>query len=240
MSVFDLPVFGPADVFPMMADDELQELAADIKANGLRDPLVIAEIDGVEHLIDGRNRRAACRIAKIEEPAVHRLNGEDPTAFVISKNIHRREMTKGQKAMVVAIIYPEAKRGRGNKDDAAKAAETAGFSATRLLQARTILAYAPALAPLVAAGAKPLDDAYEEAKREKDLARRRKEALADAALWLWGRVRDFERMGYLANPPGWALDTMTDEMLADVLRLAPQVAEFLHNIAASLDAGDAP
>ncbi len=71
--VFKLPVFPDADVFPMMADDELQELAADIKANSLHEALVIAKINTPETpkepktmmLIDGRNRREACRIAGV-------------------------------------------------------------------------------------------------------------------------------------------------------------------------------
>ena len=33
-----------ADVFPMMTDDELQDLAEDIKKNGLHEPLVVADI----------------------------------------------------------------------------------------------------------------------------------------------------------------------------------------------------
>ena len=48
-------------------------------------------------LVDGRNRRAACRIAGVE-PAVRPLNGEDPTALVLSANIHRRHLTKGAAA----------------------------------------------------------------------------------------------------------------------------------------------
>jgi hypothetical protein len=36
MNVFSLLVFGPAAVFPMMVEDELQDLAADIRANGLK------------------------------------------------------------------------------------------------------------------------------------------------------------------------------------------------------------
>jgi hypothetical protein len=38
-----------------------------------------------------------------------RLNGEDVGAFIISENIERLRLTKGQSAM--AMIYPEPKRG---------------------------------------------------------------------------------------------------------------------------------
>ena len=58
----------------MMFDDELKTLAADIKANGLRDALVIAEVDEETVLVDGRNRRTACKMAGVE-PTTRRLNG---------------------------------------------------------------------------------------------------------------------------------------------------------------------
>ena len=50
-------------MFPMIADDELAELAelaVDIKANGQREPIVVAEVDDEIVVADGRNRRAAC------------------------------------------------------------------------------------------------------------------------------------------------------------------------------------
>ncbi len=70
-------------------------------------------------LIDGRNRREACKIAGVV-PDVRELNGEDPKAFVISANIHRRHMTKGQRAMAVAKIYPDPEKGGRGKNQAPK------------------------------------------------------------------------------------------------------------------------
>lgn len=54
--------------------------------------------------------------------------------------------------------------------------------------------------------------------------------VSDEALWLWGRLRDFERMGYLTISPATLFQTMTDAMRADVLRLAPMVGEALSAI----------
>lgn len=54
-----------------------------------------------------------------------------------------------------------------------------------------------------------------------------KAPVSDRVLWLWGRLRDLERDGYLAADPDELLSTATDGMRADVLRLAPHAAEFL-------------
>lgn len=152
--IFSLPVLPAADVFPMLPEDELAELADDIKENGLRESIVICEAqtaDGevVEMIVDGRNRRAACKLAGVE-PTVRRLNGEDPNAYVLSANIHRRHMTKGQRAMAVAMIYPEAKKyRRGGNPLEIKGLAT---SDALLSQARTVLKYSRPLAESVLAG----------------------------------------------------------------------------------------
>lgn len=52
-----------AKLFPMINDAELDELAADIAANGQHDPIIITTAGLV---LDGRNRLEACRRAKVE------------------------------------------------------------------------------------------------------------------------------------------------------------------------------
>ena len=54
-------------------------------------------------LIDGRNRLAACRMAGVE-PLYASLNGHDPVAYILSANVARRNLTKGQRARAVARI----------------------------------------------------------------------------------------------------------------------------------------
>lgn len=51
-----------ADAFPLMSPSELQELADDIKANGLA-CAIMRDKDGT--ILDGRNRLAACEIAEV-------------------------------------------------------------------------------------------------------------------------------------------------------------------------------
>ena len=51
--------------------------------------------------------------------------------------------------------------------------------------------------------------------------------ISDETLWLWGRLKEFERLGYLRKNPPDFLKVITDQMRADVLRLAPIVSRFL-------------
>jgi ParB-like chromosome segregation protein Spo0J len=168
MDIFDIPPHPAADAFPMMEEEELEELAQDIKVNGLQQPLVVEPINGEMVLIDGRNRREACRRAGVI-PDYVLLDNPDPVAYILSANVHRRNLSKGQRAMAVARIYPEAKRGRGNKDEAIKDAETAHFR-RRIQEARLVLRHAPDLADQVRDGSLSLDKAHEEAKIRKGQA----------------------------------------------------------------------
>ncbi|MDR5739178.1 MULTISPECIES: hypothetical protein [unclassified Caballeronia] len=51
--------------------------------------------------------------------------------------------------------------------------------------------------------------------------------LPDDSLWLWGRLRDFERDEYVSKDPHAVFDAMTDTMQADVRRIAPTAIAFL-------------
>jgi hypothetical protein len=82
-------------------------------------------------------------------------------AFVADKS-ELCNLTKGQQAMRLALLYPEAKRGRGNKDEVRqqlKGAETASFR--RVQEARQVVAYSHPVALAVRDGVKTLDDALE-------------------------------------------------------------------------------
>lgn len=147
-----------AALFPMMTDDELDDLAADIKANGQLHPIVVDK-DGT--VIDGRNRLEGCRRAG-REPTFTTLNGQDPVAFILSANVARRHLTKGQQAMAVARALLFFKNR-----SAAEAAQAVGVSRSRVAYAVTILDHAPDLADAVLAGDLPLNDAYEQARQAK-------------------------------------------------------------------------
>lgn len=52
----------------------------------------------------------------------------------------------------------------------------------------------------------------------------------DTALWLWGRVKDFERMGVLRESPAFLVTEMTDPMRADMRQMVPHVRAFLERM----------
>lgn len=51
-----------------------------------------------------------------------------------------------------------------------------------------------------------------------------------AALFVWGRLKDFQREGILDHKPAFLLSEMTDPMRDDVRRLVPLVREFLEEL----------
>jgi len=104
--------YHPASsLFPMLPDPGLQELAEDIQRNGLLEPIVLYE----GKILDGRNRFEACRAAGIEPRFVEwSENGASLTCYVLSKNLHRRHLTTGQKAEIAieaaSLLREEARK----------------------------------------------------------------------------------------------------------------------------------
>lgn len=90
-----------ANIFPMMSEAEIADLARDIEENGQREPVWLYG----GQIIDGRNRAAACaRIGR--EPSVREFVGgaDGLLPFVVSLNLKRRHLTESQRAMVAANI----------------------------------------------------------------------------------------------------------------------------------------
>ena len=106
-----------ADVWPMMDEAKIAELADDIRKNGQLIPVWL--YDG--KILDGRNRWAACKIAGVE-PKTKEYTGDEPTAFAVSLNDRRRHMGKGSLAAVAAELEQhfaaDAKRRQARKPKA--------------------------------------------------------------------------------------------------------------------------
>ena len=83
--------------FPAMSADDFQALKDDIESNGQREPVIV--LDGM--VLDGWHRYRACtelglKVTQFTFPAT-----DDPVAFVLSHNLHRRHLTASQRAAAV-------------------------------------------------------------------------------------------------------------------------------------------
>lgn len=188
-------VHPAAEHNPMLNEEGLDRLAADIKANGLRDPLTVTP-DG--QLLDGRNRHEACRRLGIEPETV--VYEGDPWAFVVSKNIERRHVSTGSRAATVALMLADQgkrKGGRWQRDSVPNGIPESGNTGNKtwlnaMTQAGVVLDWAPELLPEVINERVSLDAAYQAADKNKqadllakEQERKRRErelAQADAAL----------------------------------------------------------
>lgn len=86
-----------AEIFPFASEVDFATLSNDIKANGLLEPIVLLD----DMVLDGRNRYKAC-VAVGVDPRFVKYEGDDPLAFVISKNLARRHLDESQRSMVAA------------------------------------------------------------------------------------------------------------------------------------------
>jgi hypothetical protein len=147
-----------ADLFPMLAGDELADLAADIGGRGLLQPIVL---DSEERVLDGRNRLVACEIAGVE-PIFTTYDGDDPDGYALAVNIERRSLTKGQRGVILARFlrkHPKVLRQLASE-----------VSVAMISKANVVLAHAPDLADAVVSGATSLNEAYDTARRNKEIA----------------------------------------------------------------------
>jgi len=166
-------------LFPLMPTEELNKVAEDIKKNGLRDPLVYVD-DDKPILIDGQNRAAACKIATVEidrnkAESWNRWNHrteEDIANFILSKNIHRRNLTATQRAKIVLDadeLLPKLRKEAAERQKAALAKANAERKA--IADAKKVVADNPELADEFASKARvapEIADAIDTTETEDD------------------------------------------------------------------------
>jgi hypothetical protein len=170
-----------ADVFPLLEGEEFDRLVADIRENGLREPIWRVWVeDGAAGngttkplILDGRNRLRACFEAKVR-PEFQDYEGNEPWSFVWSLNACRRDLTTGQKAAAGVESLPGIEREMEERRRAAIAASRRDQSALNLGQSGR-----SASAATVAAGAGVSRATVENAKRVK----------RDAEPEVWDAVR---------------------------------------------------
>jgi hypothetical protein len=188
-----------AEIFPLMTDEEMFALRADIRANGLREPIWTYE----GKIIDGRNRYVACGIEDIE-PEFREWDGKGSlVTFIVSMNLHRRHLTPSQKAMIGAGIEKklgeEAKRKETQRKRtfqkieksppihaAKQAAAIVGTNPQYVIDAKRIAEEAPEMVEKVVKGEINIQDA----KRYMSLDKERRKKVLNTGLLFKTVVRE--------------------------------------------------
>lgn len=192
-----------ATLFPMLGGEELRALADDIRRNGLIHPVVM--LGG--KVLDGRNRLRACEMAGVVPRFDELKECASPTAYVLSANVQRRQLTKGQLAMIaerslplfeaeakarqrtageqhgrgkVPARMPEAIRGSDARDQAAAAV---GVSPRYVSDAKRIRAKAPEVAEKVERGEVTMCDAKREVLGPASVGGKRSRSEAASSRW---------------------------------------------------------
>lgn len=180
MSAYD--VHPVADLFPMLADDELQELAEDIEQRGLLQPIVL---DAEGRVLDGRNRLAACQLVGVE-PTFETYSGDDPEGYAFTVNVARRHLRAGARY----LLTEKARRLVGST----KIGISDGHGMqNRLAEAGLVLDFAPDHVEKVMTGTESLQTAVgvaRERKKEQAETNGKKERLRKAAPDLLDQVAD--------------------------------------------------
>ena len=193
-----IPFHPVSEIFPMMQDAELRDLAADIEEHGLIEAIWTYR----GQIIDGRNRYRACLIAG-EEPRFQEYSGDESglVNFVLGLNLKRRHLDASQRAVIGLAIekyYHDIARknmsaggsikhneqGSQKIDNlaivhaASEAAKQVGVNRQYIHDAKRIEAQAPDLIPQIASGAMNIP----QAKREVDKRQRATDAAVAIAM----------------------------------------------------------
>lgn len=90
-----------ANIFPMMNSTEFDELCKDMAEHGYRPECPIITYKGA--ILDGRNRFKATEAVGVL-PMFTEYCGDDPLAFVLAQNLHRRHLNETQRAGVAGRL----------------------------------------------------------------------------------------------------------------------------------------
>ena len=156
-------------LFPRVVGADFDSLVADIRANGLRQAIVLYG----DMILDGGNRYRACLEAGVN-PHFEHYEGDSIVSFVLSANLHRRHLSAGQQAAIVSSAQDWGRaQGRGGDrksdqsatlhfDSVEKRAAESGASIRTQKMADKVAKASPDLARQVAHGEISLPKAIEQ------------------------------------------------------------------------------
>ena len=161
-------------LFPRIVGEEFETLVQDIKAHGLREPIILH--DGM--VLDGGNRLRACIAAGVK-PGFMNFGGGNLVEYVLSTNLHRRHLTAAQRSAITASVtdWATAQAHGGNRkadqeqivalETVKKRAEVSNTSEYTQKKADKVAKKDPELIQAVARGEVSLDHAVEQVTKKR-------------------------------------------------------------------------
>ena len=215
-----------ANIFPLMVGDEYRMLREDIAINGLLEPIVIYQ----GKILDGRNRYTACvDLSVIPQFVEWNESTSNPLDYVISKNLHRRQLNESQRAAIAAKLANmqfgdnQYKSGSANLQtpsiSQAKAAEMMNVSTRSVATVKSIERDAPELLTKIESGEITAHEAEKSIRDRKNKLERQK--LAESAKSI--PVNDRWHV-YHGDIETWVTDKQYDFIITD----PPYPKEYLH------------
>jgi len=175
-------------MFPMASEHEIEDMSKDIKKRGLLNPIIT--MDGA--ILDGRNRFEACRRCGVI-PSYHEYEGKDALGDVLSWNLHRRQLSTSQRALVASRLANMTQGARTDIQPSAKmrnvevsqteAAKMLNVSTRIVQQVKSVQREAPEITKKIEAGEITVGQA------EKEIRIQREEAKAFEQIRYVGEVK---------------------------------------------------
>lgn len=103
--------------FPAMPEDDFRDLRDNIVAWGLMEPITLFQ----GQILDGRHRHRACVLEDVEPRFETFMGPGSPADYVLSKNLHRRNLTKEQRLHAVSLTIEWMKKAAAERQASAGA-----------------------------------------------------------------------------------------------------------------------
>jgi ParB-like chromosome segregation protein Spo0J len=184
-------------LFPPMTDEEYEALMKSMKERGFDTAEPVILLDGM--ILDGRHRYSAA-LDTDTEPVFRDFNEEDPLAFVIRKNMHRRHLTTSQRSAIAAEICATYRADPPNGGTAKDAADAMNVSLRSTERAASVMQKSPHKFEEVKAGKKTVGAAEKEISDERKSRKSKSNALEQAIKIITGIVGEEETEALMAIP----------------------------------------
>ena len=121
-------VYSVARLFPLIEGAEFTRLVEDVRTHGVREPILVTGPDA-SVILDGRNRFRAAKAAGVVPDFKVVPADADRVAVIVSANVCRRNIKKGQVAVIGALLRTGWPLGDSAVADRLAAAEGGGDGA---------------------------------------------------------------------------------------------------------------